>query len=51
MDLWGGGLPGGKPEGDSSMPQSRVCPKAFTARPDCPAHRGEAALPNLADQR
>src|SRR5258708_4355877 len=49
--LWGGGLPGGNPQGDNSMPQSRACPKAFTARPDCPAHHGEAELPNLAYQR
>jgi len=41
----------GKPQGDSSMSQSRACPKAFTARPDCPAHHGEATLPNLAYQR
>src|SRR5438270_3615272 len=50
-DLWGGGLPGGKPEGDNSMPQSRTGPKAFRARSDCPAHHGEAELPNLAYQR
>ena len=41
----------GKPEEDSSMQQSRACPKAFTVRPDCPARHGEAELPNLADQR
>ncbi len=41
----------GKPEEDSSMQQSRACPKAFTVRPDCPACHGEAELPNLADQR
>ncbi len=50
-DLWGGGLPGGKPQGDSSMPQSRTGPKAFRARSDCPAHHGEATLPNLAYRR
>ncbi len=41
----------GKPKGDNSLQQSRACPKAFTARPDCPARHGEAGLPNLADQR
>jgi hypothetical protein len=46
-DLWGGDLPGGKPQGDKSMSQSRACPKAFTAWPHCPAYHGEAALPNL----
>jgi len=50
-DLWSGGLPGGKPEGDNSMPQSRACLKALTARPDCSAHHGEARLPNLVYQR
>lgn len=41
----------GKPNEDSSMPQSRACLKAFKARTDCPAHHGEAELPNLACQR
>src|SRR6266699_2961575 len=50
-DLWSGGLAGGKPEGDNSMPQSRACLKAFTARPDCSTHHGEATLPNLVYQR
>jgi hypothetical protein len=40
-----------KPEEDSSMQQSRACPKAFTVRPNCPARHGDAELPNLADQR
>ena len=50
-DLWDGDLPGGKPQGDQSMSQSRTCLKAFRARSDCPARHGEAALPNLANQR
>jgi hypothetical protein len=41
----------GNLKGDSSMPQSRVCLKAFKTKPDCPAHHGEAELPNLACQR
>jgi hypothetical protein len=38
-DLWSGGLPGGKPEGDSSMPQS--APKEAS---DLLSHEGVISL-------